>query len=340
MKAMTQPDPSQPPRRAIRGRFCATVFLGLSLALPARADVTEVVTAHVLPGYAAFREKAEALAAEQSCDADVLRPAYQATFDAWMAVAHLHLGPSEDEGRALAIAFWPDPKGLGLKAQMRLLTGDPTDLNPDRFAEQSVAARGLFGLERLLYPEKPLPADACPLIHATTADLARMASEIDAGWTGGYADIVMTAGAAGNATYLTPKEARQALFTQLVTGLEFLADQRLGRPLGTFDRPRPERAEARASGRSLRNITLSLAALRDLAVQLVPDSPLTQAAFERAQKEAEALDDPVLDGVSDPQKRLKVEILQQAVQTLRETAVAEMAPALGVDLGFNSQDGD
>ena len=63
---MTQPDPSQPPRRAIRGRFCATVFLGLSLALPARADVTEVVTAHVLPGCAAFREKAQARAAQMA----------------------------------------------------------------------------------------------------------------------------------------------------------------------------------------------------------------------------------------------------------------------------------
>lgn len=316
------------------------LIAGLCVAPQARADVAEAVRDHILPGYAAFRDRTAALAAEQSCDPALLRPAFNAAFDAWLAVSHLHMGPTEEEGRALAIAFWPDPKGMGQKAQKRLLAGDPVDLEPDRFAEQSVAARGFFALEPLLYPEEPPATDTCPLLHATTADLARMAAEIDAGWTGGYADTLLTAGAVGNETYLSPTEARQALFTQLATGLEFMSDQRLGRPLGTFDRPRPERAEARLSGRSQRNIILSLTALRDLAVRLEPQSPLTQAAFDHALKLAEGLNDPVLAGVADPQEHLNVEILQQAVQSVRDTAIAEIAPALGVDLGFNSQDGD
>ncbi len=319
---------------------CLALGVGLCLAPQARADVAEAVSGHILPGYAAFRDRTAVLAAEASCDPALLRPAFNAAFDAWMAVGHLRLGPAEEEGRALAIAFWPDPKGMGQKAQKRLLADDPAALTPERFAEQSVAARGLFALERLLYPEAPPVTDTCPLIRATVADLARMAAEIDAGWTGGYADRLLTAGTAGNDTFLSQAEARQALFTQLATGLEFVADQRLGRPLGTFDRPRPERAEARPSGRSQRNIALSLAALRDLAVRLEPQSPLTQAAFDRAIARVDALDDPALRGVGDPQERLKIEILQQAVQSVREAAIAEIAPALGVDLGFNSQDGD
>lgn len=333
---MTQPLPYR-----LRPRLAAFAALALlALASVARADVADVVKGQILPGYAAFRVKAEALAADPSCEADALRPAFNAAFDAWLAVGHLRLGPAEEEGRALAIAFWPDPKGLGQKAQMRLLTGDPADLAPDRFAAQSIAARGLFALERLLYPEKPLPADGCALIRATSADLARMSGAIEEGWVNGYADKLLAPGAAGNETFLTETEARQALFTQLATGLEFLSDQRLGRPLGTFDRPRPERAEARPSGRSQRNILLSLKALRAFAVALEPQSPLAQAAFDRAIGLAEALDDPILDGVGDPQKRLKIEILQQAVQAVRDAAIAEIAPALGVDLGFNSQDGD
>lgn len=171
-------------------------------------------------------------------------PANHAAFDAWMGVAHLHLGPGEDDGRALAIAFWPDPKGLGWKHQKALLAGDAAALEPAAFAQQSVAARGFFALERLLYPSEPLAADPCPLIRATTADLARLASEIRDGWTEDYADALLTAGAAGNTVYLSASEARAALFTQLATGLEFVSDQRLGRPLGTFDRPAPEKAEA------------------------------------------------------------------------------------------------
>ena len=309
---------------------------------PVQADVAEALRDHILPGYAGFAGAAAELAqaAEGSCDPQVLRPAWNAAFDAWMGVSHLHLGPVEKDGRGLAIAFWPDPKGLGWKHQQALMAGDPAALEPGPFADQSVAARGLFGLERLLYPAGDLPADPCPLIRATAADLARMAAEVQQDWQAGFADVLLTAGAEGNTAYLTADEARQALFTQLATALEFDADQRLGRPLGSFDRPRPERAEAAASGRSLRNLVLSLRALRDFARTLSPELPQSMAAFDRAIALAEALEDPALAGVADPSGRLKVEIVQQSVRSLRQAVIAELGGRLGVSVGFNSADGD
>ena len=313
-------------------------FALIALAAPVQADVAEAVRDHVLPGYERFAEAAEVLAAVESCDPEALRPAYQAAFDAWMGVSHLHLGPVEEDGRGSAIAFWPDPKGLGWKHQQALLAGGALD--PAGFAEQSVAARGLFALERLLYPAGELAADPCPLIRATTGDLARVAEEVREGWVGGYADLVLTAGEPGNAVFLTAEEARQALFTQLVTGLEFDADARLGRPLGTFERPLPDRAEAVASGRSLRNLVLSLQALRGLAVALSGDVPKSLAAFDEAIAAAEGLGDPVFAGVADPGGRLKAEILQQKVRALREVVIAELGGLLGVVVGFNSADGD
>lgn len=309
-------------------------------ALPARADVAEAVSDHILPGLAHFRDTTATLAASDSCDPAVLRPLYHQAFDAWIAVAHLRLGPVEEEGRALAIAFWPDPKGLGAKAQAALLkAADPAILAPDHFAEQSVAARGLFGLERLLYADPAPSGDfACALTQATADDLARMAESVAQGWQDGFA-ATLTQPGPGN-RYLTETEARQALLTALITGLEFNADQRLGRPLGTFDRPRPERAEARASGRSLRDVQLSLLALRQFALKLVPEAPQTQAAFDRALSQADALQDPVFAGVSDPQARLKLEILAQDIRAIRDAALAELAPALGAGIGFNAADGD
>ena len=169
--------------------------------------------------------------------------------------------------------------------------------------------------------------------------MARIARALSDDWQG-FGDLLLTAGQPGNSRFLSPAEATQALFTQLVAGLEALADKRIGRPLGTFDKPRPDLAEARASGRSQQNVLLSLRALRDLAQQLAPDSPQTLAAFGRAIALAEGLDDPDFARVADPQGRLKLDILQQAVRATREAAIAEIGPALGVDLGFNSQDGD
>ena len=321
----------------------ALVFAGITAAVPVRADVAEVVAGHILPGYARFAAATAALdeAAGASCDPAALTLPYHAAFDAWVGVQHIRLGPVEEQGRAVAIAFWPDPKGLGAKAQRALLTGDPALLTPERFAEQSVAARGLLALERLLYPAEPLAAEPCALIRATTADLARIAAEVAQDWdAGGYGARLVTAGAEGNTTFLSVDEARQALVTQIAAGLEFASAHRVGRPLGSFDKPRPERAEARASGRSLRNVTLSVQALRAMVVALVDEAPQTLAALDAAIARAEALDDPVFAGVADPQGRLKVEILQQAIEAAHAAVVAEVAPSLGVGVGFNSQDGD
>jgi predicted lipoprotein len=174
----------------------------LLLALPAAADTAQAVNDHIRPGYAAFAASARALAELDGCEAETLRPAFQAAYDAWLAVEHLKLGPSEEDGRALAIHFWPDPKGLGVKAQRGLLAADPGSLTPDAMAEQSVAARGLSGLERLLYPAEPLAGDPCPLIRATADDLARLADELVQAW-GPYGDLLLTAGQSGNAVYLS-----------------------------------------------------------------------------------------------------------------------------------------
>lgn len=323
-------------------RFLCLAMALVGFATSARADFPDTVRQHILPGYAAFETASADLAAQaaQSCDAAALQPAYHAAFDAWMAVQHLRFGPVETDGRVLAILYWPDPKASGAKAQQALLTGDEAKLAPEVFAEQSVAARGLLSLERLLFPAAPLAAEPCPLIRATTADLARIAAQVHGDWLDGFAETMITAGEPGNTTYLTRPEARQILFTQVAAGLEFVQDHRLGRPLGSFTTPRPERAEALASGRSLRNVELALRAMRDMVATLTPDAPQTIAAFDTAIAQAVALDDPVFAGVAQAEARLKVEILQQSVKHIRELVLSELAPEMDVGIGFNAADGD
>lgn len=334
--------------KALDMRLALAILCTVSLAAaPLRADVAEALDLHILPRYAALAGAAQALAdrADRSCDPAALRPDFQAAFDAWVGIQHLHFGPVEVNGIGLAIQFWPDPKGSGAKAQHGLLRGDAAALAPDQFAKQSVAARGLPALERLLYPAAPLGADPCALIRATAKDLALVTQDIDNAWISGYADILRSAGAPENTVFLTKAEARQALFTQIITSLEFAKDLRLGRPLGSFDAPMPARAESVAAGRSAANLRLQLDALRDLTAALVmdvpqADIPLTLAAFDRAIALAKGLNDPVFAGVSDPQTRLRVEILQQAVAAIDAAARAEMGPKLGVSVGFNAADGD
>lgn len=324
------------------------LVLLLCLASPLQAGVREAVEDHALPAFAGFTAGARALAdtAAQDCTAEAVRPAFHAAFDAWLGASHLSFGPVEQQGRNLAIAFWPDTRGMVPAALARLIADEDAAVDdPDAFAEVSVAARGLFALEHLLYdPAYEGYADGsytCRLVAATATDLARMAAEVETEWRETEAPLLLDPAGSADRRYLSEKEVQQQFYTALQAALEFDADTRIARPLGTFDRPRPTRAEARRSGRSLRNVTLSLEALRDLARALSDQPiPVTEAAFATALETAADLDDPVFAGVEDPAGRLKVEILQQRIDAVAAAVAGEIGDQLGVTEGFNSADGD
>jgi predicted lipoprotein len=318
----------------------------IGLAVPASADVEHALDTHILPGFARFAEAADALAqkAAADCRPEAMAPPYHAAFDAWLAVGDLRIGPSETG--ALSVAFWPDARGSTPRALAQLIADeDPIGHDPGAYADVSIAARGLFALDMLLFD--PDFADyrpgsySCALAATIAADLARQAAALEADWKGPYAGTLQTAGSAGNATFLTSEEALRAIYTQILTSLDFTADKRLAQPMGTFDQPRPLRAEARRSGRSLSNVLLASEAAHGLASALA-DWPLpqTDAALAHLQTVAAKITDPGFQDVSDPQARLRVEVLQQAVRGLRAAIQTEIGGRLGIAAGFNSQDGD
>ena len=318
--------------------------LSLIFALPTLADagVEAVVDAHILPGYASFADATQDLAeVAQTCDSPDLKPAYHAAFDAWLAISHIQFGPVEENGRSLAIAYWPDPKDQTGRAVSRLIAdNDPAVKDPAAFNEVSVAAQGFFALERLLF-DTPEPTEyTCAFTRAIALHLASAAATLNDEWQGDLAGLLRNPGQDGS-PWPSPAEATRVLYTSLTSGLEFIKDQRLGRPLGTFERPRPTRAEAYRSERSLRNVALGLSALRAMAVALADgDIPDTTAAFDRALASAQTLDDPALQGVADPGERFRIEALQQQVVGIQAAIATEIGAALGVQAGFNAMDGD
>jgi predicted lipoprotein len=323
-----------------------------ALAPGARAaDMTAIVQDHVIAGYHALAASSRALdaAAQVSCEpSDAgLRAAYGAAFDDWIRVSHLRFGPSETGDRAYALAFWPDTRGKTPKALNALIAGrDPAVDDPGQFAGVSIAARGFYALEFLLYDagfaEGPAPNYRCALLRAITRDIAATAAAILADWQGGYGDLLI--GAGNNDTYRTEKEAVEEMFKALTLGLQITSDGRLGRPMGRVDKPRPRRAEARRSGRSLRHVALGMEATRALALLLAAEDAALAGKldrrFGRAVQRAGALDDPVFAGVADPMGRFRVEALRQTVEDARQVVLEDLAAALGVAGGFNSLDGD
>jgi uncharacterized protein len=316
----------------------------------ANPSITGIIDDHILPRFEALALTSQALsqAAMQNCDptSDDLRTAYGAAFDAWVSASHLRFGPTEVDDRAFALAFWPDSRGATPRALATLIADeDPIGLDAVGYSEVSIAARGFYALEFLIYDDDLMNAGNsayhCTLVQTVTADIAATSLAIHNDWQT-HKDVLLSPGP--DATYRSDEEVLQEMLRALTAGLQFTQDSRLGRPLGTFDRPRPTRAEARRSGRSALHVVLSLMSLQDLASHLaVSDATLSDTLdrqFEDALGKLAALNDPIFAGVADPQSRLRVEVISQSIKTIRTTVGTELGPTLGVAAGFNSLDGD
>lgn len=331
-----------------------TLALSLAIAfpIPVLADQTgTILNDHVLSGFDELVVSSMALsdAAQEDCAAssEPLRAAYATAFDAWIWVSHLRFGPTETDNRGFALAFWPDSRSSTPKTLSGLIADqDPVVDDPEGFQSVSIAGRGFYALEYLLYDDRlSVLGDAsyhCALVQAIARDIADTSRAINQDWQTRYADLMQSLHKSG--VYQTQAEVLQEFYKALDTGLQINADLRLGRPLGTFDKPRPKRAEAWRSGRSLRHVQVSLEHLRTLTALLaVADAELAQtldAKFEVALTKAAALNDPDFSGVATPAGRFRVEALQQAVNDIRTEVTQSLGPALGVSAGFNSLDGD
>jgi hypothetical protein len=315
------------------------------------AIVARAVEDHILPRYQALavatRDLAAATADACGSETPEVTRAFHRAFDAWIGISHITFGPVEADGRFYALSFWPDTRGMTGRSLAGLIAGEDGVVDDAQdYATVSIAARGFYALEYLLFdPEISTLGEGayrCRLAAAITADIAATVTDIQDNWNRTFADLMLTAGS--NDRFQSTDEAMRALFGALTAGLEFTADLRIGRPLGSFDAPRPNRAEARRSGRSLAHVILSLEALADLAALLVEGDEALQRdlsdAFGAALARAADLDDPVFAGVSDPQERLRIEVLQQRIRDVRTLVISELGPSLGVAAGFNSLDGD
>lgn len=309
-------------------------------------DVDTIVQRDIIEGFATAQSKAAALVDAVSGDCPVLPEVSRAPFDAaveaWLGVALYRFGPSEAENRGFALGFWPDPRGKTDKA-LRKLIAEGYD---GPYEEVSIAARGYYALERLLFDEAlraGLSQQAvCDVTRAAAADVARTLGDIHTAWAGGYGAAMSAPSAEG--IYRSEDEVLRQLYGTLLTALEYDANMRLAGPLGTFDRPRPKRAEMWRSQRSSANLRRAMEASRRLAQGLAQgDEVLVVSlleAFDAVIARIGEMDDPAFAGVSTPAQRFRLEALMNDIHALEARLRAELGPRLGVSAGFNGLDGD
>lgn len=283
-------------------------------------------------------------------DLTELKQRYQAAADAWAAVEHVTTGPVSLSLRPDRIFFFPDKRNAVAKALAELEAKAKAGEVPDEtFRASSVAGQGFPALERLLYeaPDGEPGAARCRVGVAIAGNLATLTGQIRDEWrsdAGPFAKL--KAGQGDPVHFADPGQAAARLLTDLAGGIQRDVDMKLLPVLGaSLDTARPKAAEGWRSNRSARTLKASVASLAAMAALFAKAAPAEIAAsdgkaFAAAQAAVAKLPDDVGEAAADPKRRKLVEQAVAALKVAQANIVKDVAPAIGVPLGFNALDGD
>ncbi|MBU1330978.1 MAG: imelysin [Gammaproteobacteria bacterium] len=344
---------------------------GLALALSAcnasdpqqqlSADLTDGV---LLPAYSAWHEANKQLdaSADAFCsgsqDLTAARQAFLTTQSAWAGLQPLQVGPLAEGNRAWQVQFWPDKKNLVARQVEALLTRTP-QLTAANLDNASVVVQGLTAYEYVLYDssidltDPTTKARYCPLLQAIGEHQQALSAEVLGQWQAkdGMAAELKTF---PNARYAEAPEAVAELLRAEVSALDGLK-KKLGTPLGRQSKgvPQPYQAEAWRSQASLAMLAASLASAERIWLgaeqngvqRLLGDDQdaLRQRineAFADTRQRLAALPRPLGELVNDDEGRSQLNALYDSLNALHRLHEAELAKALGIQLGFNAHDGD
>jgi predicted lipoprotein len=342
----------------------AAAFDDAALARQAYAGI-------ILPGYARFdaaardfAEKSAALCkAPSQAGLDATRGAARATLLAWGRIAPVRFGPITYKQRLDRLLFYPDQHGIVGKQTNKLIAKrDDANLDPAKLEGASVAVQGFGAVDVALYGRgaealataDPEASFRCRYVHALAADIAQIAADTHADWSGEYRQAWLRPGE-GNKAYLTAKETTLALFSAYVTEIEVVRLQRLAPAMGA------ESAKASSpllphSGLGLSYLISVVEGVRDLvgdsgfladdlattdkerAALAIVGSVATDLGFAVRAGEAAAAMAP--DALQDTAARERLAPMLLSLKNAESIGRAALGDLTGQSIGFNSLDGD
>ncbi|MBV1789303.1 imelysin family protein [Marinobacterium sp. D7] len=327
----------------------------------------ETLHEDILPAYAHFASAAEGLAkasnalcnTTDSANLASTRQAYRDTLTAWQGVSHLQFGPVTYLMRNYSIQFWPDRKSIGRK-QLQSALALPADsvFDAEFFHQASVSIKGLPALEQLLFRTDALEqlqgiGVDCRLTQAIAGNLSTMADGIYQDWKREGETLLRGSDIAAedDVQASTVPAFSIDLMKSLVEPIELIRDTKLLAVLGKgADSTYPHRAESWMSEHSLANIRTNLDAAQ--ALYKGSNAGLEQLLRQRGEEErAKAIEQqfllldeqlqPLGDSLTGALDAHYAELVTIADSLKVLDHLLGMAmKTLGIQLGFNSRDGD
>ncbi len=281
-------------------------------------------------------------------DANTLKASFNRLADAWAKVEFVRIGPAAVALRVERFNWWLDRTDATGKALAAMLVPS-APLTPDALAAGSVAGQGLPVIERLLYDKNAaaqLKAKAgarrCAVGAAVAQGQAVIADAIVTDWTAPDGALAaLKANTRWNVAFADANEAASVMLTDLAAGLEGLKDLKVAMLFHDVKNAKaPKLAEAVRSGRTVADIRMNLAAIREgLAMFVANASPADKAQLDKLFDDAaKALDD--FERTPEPERVTAVVQTLGMFALLSQDAIALLPQATGLSLGFNNLDGD
>lgn len=277
---------------------------------------------------------------------------------AWSGVEILRFGPLVQANRYERLAFWPDTRGvMPRQVQALIAAKDEALLAPGALSGRSVAVQGLPALEYVLYGEPGLLeqsgapgfAYACGYARAVAANVTAISRDVAQAWSAeGDFGRQFAHPQAGNDLYRDPQEVASEAMKALSTGLQFARDVKIVPVLGeTAAAARPKRAafwRSKLSTRLLAANVDGLNAFYQAGAYPLPEGNGWMDASVRGELASAAQTlraVPALEqAVADEDGRRQLTLASLTLKNAKAIVDQDLAPALGVMIGFNALDGD
>ncbi|MCP5161466.1 MAG: imelysin family protein [Hahellaceae bacterium] len=332
----------------------------------------------LMPRYATFTQQARqlALSADAACR-DVTRfepvtvqDAWRGAMRSWAAVGWVNYGPITEGNLKSRIQFWPDEKNL-VKRKTRELLGasqPEREMSAEQLGQKSVAVQGLNALEYLLFDQEFLASIAtkdsasrqvpfCRLLTAGSQNLAEIAADVEQRWKTSFREQWLDADYEEQQPHYL-KDNLERVFGAMVASLEVIKSRKLAPAIGIkagkgLGKTNPWLLESWRAEHSAQNMRATLESLQALYV-----APASFSSYLlKKQPDAKALDGQIRDAFTAAlaqtvpaqmsfERAVKAgEVVQMielynAVGDLAQLLKHEYAPAAGLKIGFNANDGD
>jgi predicted lipoprotein len=352
-----------------RPKLLFTSLAALALSACAPSDPQAVTSAAIakqviLPTYSRWVDADRQLAVsalafcQGKSDLDTARADFLHAQKAWAQLQPLLIGPLAEGNRAWQIQFWPDKKNLVGRQVEQLVSAQP-QISSDALAKSSVVVQGLSAYEYILFDagidmaSVDQKARYCPLLMAIGERQKSLAEDILNSWNSTDGMLAQLS-KFPNQRYADSHEAIAELLRVQVTALDSLK-KKLGTPLGRQSKgvPQPFQAEAWRSKASLSSLQASLESAETvwsgvdnkglrglLPAEQKPLADKIDAAYAQSRKQLAALKPPLVDLLASEQGRQQLNAFYDSLNVVHRLHEGELAKALGIQLGFNANDGD